>query len=224
MAQILEAAPREMPKVEPQIFDDYTVYMGQLPRWKKPDDWEVRYVEKELQVPCGRHTTVGTLDCIVGWDNQDWHLQHKTLDGRVPLNIYAEQQRLDWHEIAYDAMMRHIGFHSAGTMLNILRKLTKRQVEENPESAYVTMFLPRSQSEVDEGMKDMSLIMEDIENQSLVRFGTGNYVERIRKIVKNRQACAGPYRNSLCQYIEVCAGREDIEGEGFVEIEERYPA
>jgi len=183
--------------------------------WTPPEDWEILGTEVELEIPCGRHTIVGRLDAPIRWNDLLWHLQHKTLAAGVPVATFCEQQRTDWHEIAYHAMLREampteiVG----GTVLNIIRKLSSKRLTESPHDALIPpQYLPRTDALVSEALKDLSQLIDDIEAGSN---GT-------RRIYKQRSACAGPYRNSLCPYKQVCDRELSIESEHFVDLEPRY--
>lgn len=185
-----------------------------LEAWECPDDWKVVSVEQEMEAPCGSHTLVGRLDCVVRWNDQYWHLQHKTLSPSVPVGVYCEQQRTDWHECAYHRMAEVAGYTPfAGTILNVVRKLSAKRIAENPTDAIIPpQYLPRTGELVQEALDDLSQLIDAIE--------AGRNGES--RIIKCRDSCGGPYRNSLCIYKPVCDGDVGIESDTFVDLEPRY--
>jgi hypothetical protein len=183
--------------------------------WKTPDDWEIIAVEKEMEVKCGRHVIVGRLDSIVRWNGGLWHLQHKTVPTNKVLAIYAEQQRTDWHESAYQAMIEveYPEQDVSGTLLNCIRKLSTKAAIEKPHTAFERFYLPRSKEEVDEAFTHMEQEIDDIEEERLSQ----------RLIIKNRSFCAGAWGNSICAFKEVCDGVVSIDDtERFSNTEPRY--
>ena len=182
--------------------------------WKKPEDWRVIGSEMELSVPCGPHTIVGRLDAVVEWNGSFWNLQHKTLGASVPVAVYCEQQRTDWHESVYHRMAERASFVPfAGTILNIVRKLSAKRIAEFPNDALIPpQYLPRSDADVDEAFQDLQQLIDDIATQ-----GDGG-----RRVVKCRSSCAGPFRNSLCVYKPVCDGDDVISSENYMDLEPRY--
>lgn len=181
--------------------------------WEAPEDWKIVAVEKELRLPLGSDTLVGRLDSIVEWNGAYWHLQHKTLAGSKPVELYAETQRTDWHECVYQAMAVAEGYTPfAGTMLNVIRKLSLGTVKANPSAYYRVMAITRSEQIVFDALADIGQRLKDIEAES-----RGD-----RRIEKIRGACGGMFGNSLCHYKAVCDGAAQIDEPPFVQIEPRY--
>lgn len=197
------------------VGDDFEILRPSLALWTPPDDWEIIGVEQELDVECGEHTIVGRLDAIVLWGGLYWHLQHKTLAPTVPLPAYAELQRTDWHECVYQRMAERAGYTPfGGTILNVIRKQSRKSLaEKGPANALVPpQYLPRDEQGVDEAMADLAQLIDDIAGGA----------DGSRRVVKQRTACAGPFRNSLCIYKPVCDGTDTINSERYVDLEPRY--
>lgn len=185
-----------------------------IAEWEVPDDWEVLHTERELEIACGRHTIVGRLDAIVRWNGSCWHLQHKSLDASKPVAVYCEQQRTDWHESVYQRMAEEAEFVPfAGTILNGVRKLTRSTIERvGASTALFCEHLPRTDDEVNSALADLAQVIDDMDG---VVLGT-------RRAVHNRAMCAGPFRNSLCEYKAVCDGEVAIDGPDYHNLEVRY--
>lgn len=206
--------------MSPRVADEWAVLAPVANAWDVPADWQVELVEHEMRLPAGPHTFVGRLDALVKWNESWWHVQHKTLAQGVPIEVFAEQQRTDWHECLYQRMAEHADYRPfAGTILNICRKLSKsvrrdgNMVERHPlEFLVEPMYLRRSDQIVDAAILDMMQIAGDIEDEIGSR----------RRISKNRSACAGAFRNSLCVYKGCCDGGITLDDEQFVDLEVRY--
>lgn len=202
------------PEVSVEVNTEFAVLAPSLALWEKPDDWVVLGTEVEMEIPCGRHTIVGRLDAPIVWNDNRWHLQHKTLASSVPVAVFAEQQRTDWHECVYHRMLQAVeGPPVAGTVLNTIRKLSAKRLAENPTDALIPpQYLPRTDEIVQEALDDLAQLIDDIE--------AGR--DGARRIIKCRSACAGPYRNSLCIYKPVCDGDDEITSPSYVDLEPRY--
>jgi hypothetical protein len=187
--------------------------------WEPPADWRVCATEIAMSLPLAFYgddrdiELVGTLDAIVEWNGSFWHLQHKTLAPGIPPGVYAEQQRTDWHECAYQAMAEQAGYRPfAGTILNLLRKLSESAIRRNPEAALSLQYVNRTYEEVAGAMVDITTLAQRIHDERLWR----------ERPMRNRAACAGPYRNSLCTYKDVCDGVTTIDDPRYVALEPRY--
>lgn len=202
------------PDIAVEVGEEYAVIAPSIALWEPPDDWEILGTEVEMEIKCGNHVVVGRLDAPIRWNGSRWHLQHKTLSPSIPVATFCEQQRTDWHECVYHRMLQEAApGNVAGTVLNIIRKLSAKRLAESPLDAIVPpQYLPRTDDLVQEALDDLALLIDDIEAG---RNGT-------RRIVKCRSACAGPYRNSLCVYKSVCDGDVAIESDAFVDLEPRY--
>lgn len=197
-----------------KVADEYTLIAEHtLPLWQRPDDWEIISVEQELRIPVGRHTVVGRLDSVVGWNDGFWHLQHKSMHSSKPVATYSEQQRTDWHECVYQRMAEAAGYTPfMGTILNMVRKLARSTLEKRPETSLALEYLAREPEMVDDALADLAEIIDHIE---AMRNGD-------IRTWKNRSACAGMFGNRLCAYKVVCDGETDIGSPLFVDLPVRY--
>jgi hypothetical protein len=210
-----EMAFRLMPKWEaPLIYVPsetlmaYEEWRGECPEWERPEGWEVEGVEVGMSMPLGQHEIVGTLDAIVKWNGKWWHLQHKSLAESVPLSVFCETQRMDFHEIVYQRMAEMQGYMPfRGTILNVLRKLSRKRLRAG-ENPYHIEEMTREAELVEETLRDLNRVIEAMQFETPI---------------KNRSACGGLYRNSLCQYHSVCGREITLDDERYVDLEERYP-
>jgi hypothetical protein len=176
--------------------------------WQLPPDWEIHAIEGERRAPLGPHTLVGTPDAVIRTNGKFWHLQHKTLAPGIPPATYGELIRVDWHECAYQWMLQHDFSPYGGTILNICRKLSAKAIRAEPARALSLQYLTRSSDIIDRALNDI--------------LATAHDLDRIVVPLRNRAACGGPYRNSLCPYFGVCAGTETLNADKFVDLEDRY--
>jgi len=180
--------------------------------WSPPPEWSVVTVEQEYSVPLGKHTLVGRPDAVVKWNGTYWHLQHKTVAASVPLGVYGELQRTDWHECAYQKMLEAAGYSPVtGTILVCCRKFVKSRIQANPLAAIDIQYLARSTEVVEQAFLDMwegacGIALE----------GVGG------RIIRHPNACGGAYRNSLCPYRGVCFDGKSLADMGFINIPDRY--
>lgn len=195
----------EIPK---ETLEDYFLWRQEAP-WQRPEGWEVKGVEVKMSMPLGPHEIVGTLDAVVVWNGKYWHVQHKSLAESVPVSVFCEQQRLDFHEVCYQRMMEQSMTPVGGTILNVLRKLSRKRLRAG-ENPYVIETMTRERELVEETLRDLEQVVGEMERQG-------------GQPVKNRSACSGIYRNSLCQYHPVCGREITLEDERYVDLEERYP-
>jgi hypothetical protein len=176
----------------PQIIKEFYWLAPALDSWVVPDDWEIIAIEKELRLEVGRHTIVGRLDSIVGWNDLRWHLQHKSAAGNKNVNNYSEQQRTDWHELVYQRMAEEAGYGPmGGTILNVVRKLTEKSILKSPASAISTHYLARSKALIDTALDDLEYVIDQMEA------GAKGDIP----LVQNRTACFG---FGMCPYKRVC--------------------
>lgn len=176
--------------------------------WEVPEGWEVCEVEKEMETAVGKHTLVGTLDSVVKWGGNFWHVQHKSLAARTPLDRYGELLRYDMHEVVYQKMADEAGYQPfAGTILNVLKKGVPKG--ENP---YFQDYLSREGHVSYEVLRDIEELLDAIEDRGYDRLPVGN-----------RSACMGPYKNSPCLYLRCCNGEVSIEDDAvYSDLKERY--
>lgn len=156
---------------------------------------------------------IGRLDAIVKFQGKYWHRQYKTLSATVPVDVFSELCRVDWHESAYETMLKekYGEKNVGGTILYIARKINQKQIDANPKSALAPAFyLQRQSHEVERAMYDMQGIAREI-------MTTMHYP------IRHTQECGGPYRNSLCPYFSVCHGVDVITNDSLFNLEEdRY--
>lgn len=187
-----------------------------LLNWSPPEKWEIIDVEKELRAPLAEDIElVGRLDCVVRAMGGIWHLQHKTIAASKPVDIFAETQTTDWHEIGYQWLAAaHYGEEFKGTILNCIRKLSTKSVAAGVNPFYVS-YLHRREQIIEEGMEDIRGIADAI------AWDLAAYQVGVR-VTKNRMSCGGVYGNSICPYKPVCDGRQPLDSMNFVEITPRY--
>lgn len=181
-----------------------------------PKEEKVLEVEKELHLPdfCNGLPLVGRLDAIVEFQGRIWHRQYKTIAATKPLHVFVETQRVDWHECAYQRMLElaYPGREIGGTILYVTKKINKKTLESNPESAIVPPFyLTRSDEIVANALIDMEKVAATIVSMEDVW------------ILQNPLSCAGPFGNSLCPFFNVCFENGDVMDDDLFESrEERY--
>jgi len=191
------------------------------PRWmsdglKAWEAWqakrpEISFLAHELvlEAPLGQHTIFGRLDALVEWNNQLWHLQHKSLRGSVPWDVYTRVVRRSFHEHAYQHLITSAlagtsparqtvqlpanihDYHYAGTILVVCRKV-------NTAFPILTEFL--SVSNHDDALEDLKELIEQVEEA----YGNG-------RLIQNRKSCAGMFQNKLCPFIDVCERQRSID-------------
>jgi hypothetical protein len=151
----------------------------------------IEILEREVvyQRSLDEHVLIGTLDALVRWGGALWHLQHKSLTPGVPISVFAQLQARSLHEHGYKYL---VGPEYRGTILVICRKLTKG------DPLCVEYIKPKG---------DHARMLATIS-------ATATRMERVirgeAQAIENPNACAGPYRNHLCEYIGVCNGDVDI--------------
>ena len=174
--------------------------------------WEILAVEQLVEYEITKNLTIqGTLDGLVKWEGQYWHLQHKTLSPSTPLHTYAAYMQRDWHECWYEFACREAGYAPfGGTILNVVRKLSAKTIAADPAQALSVQYIPRPYRIVEKAMEDLASIGGDLAYD----IGTN---------IQNRSMCAGRFGNSLCPYLDVCNGVAQIDdNELFTNIEDRY--
>jgi len=196
-----------------EAIDDFGALMPVLETWAAPVGWEVVKVEQEMRLPIGVHELVGTPDAIVKWNGKFWHLQHKSLASSVPVHVFADLVSTDWHESVYQRMLERAGHTPfGGTILNVMRKLSRKAIEADPSKAIEFHYLPRTTEVVDKALSDILFKLEDIQAE----------IDGSRRIEKTRTSCAGMFRNRICQYKMVCDDLDKITNPQFVILEPRY--
>lgn len=208
-------------EVSCDVLSDFDELVPALRAWERPKDWNLLAVEQELRIPIGGNTLAGRLDGLVLWNGKYWHLQHKTLRASRPVAIYEEQQRCDWHECAYERMAEAAGRTPfGGTILNLVRKLSRKTIAENPKSALVIRYVTRPPAVVADALRDMSELARKLAIEATPG-ATYDPLVHARPL-RNRSACDGMFQNKLCEYHPVCAGDCGLDDPRYVTIEPRY--
>ena len=202
--------------LQADVTRDLSCLMMGLEVWRKPVDWEVHATEIALEGPIlGGHTLVGTLDGLVKWNGMWWHVQHKTISDTQNLSTYWDYMTRDWHECGYQYLAKSLGYEPyAGTLLITAKKMPLVRAKAKRESIIVTNFLTRSDQIVDKAIRDLGELATRWEQKR----ATGDTA-----FVQNRDQCAGPFRNSPCQYIGVCNGVHSLDDPiRFTDAASRY--
>lgn len=201
-----------------EIEEGFNALRPAIEAWSPPAGWKVIEAEQEVElvlVPSLGILLIGRPDLVVEWNGFLWHVQYKTVSASTPIPTFGEVIRTDWHECFYQAALeeKH-GRKVRGTILVTLKKLSAKAILANPTSAVAVQYLNRSEDNVREAMEDMARVAGKI------HFDYGNGTP----FVKNRSACGGSFRNSLCPYKPVCdiGSLKLLEGPAFKQREERY--
>jgi hypothetical protein len=217
----------------PREYQEEALKLAYVAQDWNPPDWEVIAVEEEMATQIGHHEVVGRLDAVVKWNGYFWHVQHKSLARNSNLANFSELIRYDWHEVVYQKMAEEAGFQPfAGTILNVIKKNVPAG-----ESAFWMDYLNREPEVSASILKDIEFTLDNIERQyifekesqdRLVNIGmlnlpyksAGGYNDRI---IGNRSACMGPFKNSPCSYLQVCNKVTDLDDDSlYIDLEARY--
>jgi hypothetical protein len=194
-----------------EVLTKWDALLPALETWRMPDGWEIVQVEQALTLELTSAILIGTPDTIVRWNGGFWHLQHKTLAPGIPLDVFGELTRTDWHECVYELMLAQAGFNPVrGTILNIVRKLSAKTIAASPHTALSIQYITRTPIDITTAMGDVDHLAHLL------------YTDEIYCGLKNRAACAGPYRNHLCEYKPVCDNQCDLADPRFIDLESRY--
>lgn len=191
-------------KLNADVTRDLSGLMLGLEVWQKPVDWQVHATEIELSGEIlGGHTLVGTLDGLVQWNGFWWHVQHKTISETQNLPVYWDYMTRDWHECGYQYLAKVLGYEPyAGTLLITARKMPMVRAQAKRQNIITHNFLTRSDQVVDKAIRDLGEIATRWEAKKAV--GSSAFLQ-------NRDQCAGPFRNSPCQYLGVCNGVHSLD-------------
>lgn len=167
-----------------------------------PRTWEVLESEEVMEIEVmddeGRPFILyGTPDLVVKWGGKTWHVQHKTLAATRPVWTYVQEIRCSLHEGLYGEMIERKYGNYAGTMLNVVRKISLSAASINPSSGMHMEFMPISSSLRSSVIEDLKLRKNDLER---------SYNDPGRYTYKRRKHCMGVYGNSPCFYYETCHG------------------
>jgi hypothetical protein len=88
------------------------------------------------------YTLVGTPDRVVRHNGSLWHVQNRSLSPSTPMALYLDCAERDLHERVYAWLIQHAfpGERYAGTMFDILRKLSPKSIIATPSAAMGTSF------------------------------------------------------------------------------------
>lgn len=171
----------------------------------------------ETQLLGGPHILVGRPDRVVRYQGKLWHVQNRTLSDRTVMPVYLAAAERDLHELAYAYLIqRHYALHPdkyGGTLMNICRKVSKKKLAEDPESAFVQEFIPIAQEQVAEAIEDIIQIADDMQA----------IVDNRRRAVQSRDTDKGRFGNRLSPYFDVRIGRTTLYDDvSFTAAESRY--
>jgi hypothetical protein len=188
------------------------------------DFYEDRYapeetlaIESAIEAPLGTHILVGRPDTVIRWRGKLWHRQNRTLSDRTLIPLYLQTAERDLHEVAYAGLIAHrYGIplsEYGGTLMNIVRKVSKKKLMENPDAAFVQEFIPITPQSVLEALGDLEQIATDMEA----------IIQGSRRAVSNREQDRGRFGNRLSPYFEVKMGRASIQDNWFFRtVPDRY--
>lgn len=158
----------------------------------------------ETQLLGGPHTLVGRPDRVVRYQGKLWHVQNRTLSDRTVMPVYLAAAERDLHELAYAFLIqRHFKLHQdayGGTLMNIVRKVSKKKLAEDPDAAFVQEFIPIAPEQVAEAIEDIIQVADDMES----------IISGRRRAVQNRESDKGRFGNRLSPYFEVRRGRATL--------------
>jgi hypothetical protein len=181
-----------------KAFGEFSTLKPAFMLWEPNPSWKIHKVEAVIsrRLPNGIMLR-GRIDCLVEWNGLFWHLQHKTIAASKPLAVYTRAMQRDWHECAYQWILEPNYPNYGGTLLNAVRKLSKKRMDEDPRSALHLEYIPRDRSLVDRCITDLLKITPAMHRLTLLKEPMP---------VQNRSVCGGVYGNSLCPYIDSCDG------------------
>jgi len=214
--EILNEAPQDewaedfQQEVE-MLFNLFDLYEDNI----TPD--ETLLIEEPIEMPLGVHTLVGRPDRVIRYQDKFWHVQNRTLSDRTNIPIYLAAAERDLHELAYAALICHkYGVETTeygGTLMNIVRKVSRKKLVEAPNAAFVQEFIPISPVQVREGLLDLEQIVCDM---AAILDGT-------RRAVSNRDTDKGRFGNRISPYFTVKMGRISIDDDAhFKTVKDRY--
>jgi len=178
---------------------------------------ETLLIEEPIEMPLGVHTLVGRPDRVIRYQGKLWHVQNRTLSDRTNIPIYLAGAERDLHELAYAAMICHkYGVETAqygGTLMNIVRKVSKKKLAEAPDAAFVKEFIPIQVDQIQDGIGDLEQIACDM--AAIIAGG--------RRPISNRDQDKGRFGNKLSAYFLVKMGRISIDDDThFKTVKDRY--
>ena len=180
---------------------------------------ETLLVEAPLEVVLlgGPHVLVGRPDRVVRYQGKLWHVQNRTLSDRTVMSVYLAAAERDLHELAYAHLItKHFKLHLdqyGGTLMNICRKVSKKKLAEDPQSAFIQEFIPISASQVTEAIEDIVQVADDMQA----------IMDGKRRAIQNRDSDKGRFGNRLSSYYGVRRGHTTLDDDNlFTDAESRY--
>jgi hypothetical protein len=175
--------------------------------------WQLSYtptkilqVEEILRVPIGAsgHHIIGIPDTVIRINGLWWHLSHKTMSDRTPVQPFIEAMARNLNELLYAHMICTTQAIDpslyGGTYLNIARKLSAKAARERPESAFVQALIPIDPSQVSYALSDVATLVARM--QSIIN-------EEIPP-VDNRDSDLSRWGRGLSPYFRVKTNTEDL--------------
>jgi hypothetical protein len=158
----------------------------------------------ESQLLGGPHVLVGRPDRVVKYQGKLWHVQNRTLSDRTVMPVYLAAAERDLHELAYAYLItRHFGVDQreyGGSLMNIVRKVSRKKLAEDPDAAFIQEFIPIAPAQVARAIEDIIRVADDMVA----------IIEGRREVIENRDTDKGRFGNRLSAYFEVKLGRANI--------------
>lgn len=183
-------------------------YVRTKPVWD-----EVLAVEESYEVDLSEDITlIGKPDTVVRWRNALWHVQHKTLAQSKPVATYIRTLQRSWHEGLYRLLIkkRFPDYPYGGTMVNLIRKMSRKQMDLNPGQALHLEFLPIGEDRSARALADFMFWAEQV-----VAWRRKLEEDPTQFVPQNRKSCGGIYGNSLCPFYKVCEGGASLTDDQF---------
>jgi len=178
-------------------------YLDSEPPWT-----EIIAVEEPLRLQLTEELAlVGRPDSIVRWQSGIWHVQHKTTGQSTPVATFAAGIRRSFHENLYGVLIENAypNERYMGTMLNVVRKLSMKRVDEDPNQALHMEFLPIPKAQRLQAVESFRFYGKQIKSWRDELSGVN-----LRIIPQNREHCTGQYKNTLCSHFGPCENPEAI--------------
>lgn len=195
-----------------------------LDGWHVPSDWEILEVEQPHHFTFRgdwEYQLDFTPDALVRWNDQIWHVQHKTVASNRNLPVYWLQMQRDWHECIYQkALIANHFTPYGGTLLLTARKLSGAESTTHPERIITPQFITRKDHEVDKAYIDLIEIC-DRYHTKLMRLEQDSILPA-SILTQNRDHCTNQFGNGTCPYLEVCSLDDSIASDNFETKPERY--
>lgn len=162
---------------------------------------KIESVEKPLRkrLPFSEHYLIGIPDTVVWIHGRRWHLQHKTASATTNMKLYVDLAERSLHELAY-AWLLEDGSPYGGTYLNLIRKISAKQILAAPRSAFVQELIPLSEAQITLAIHDIRSLTD-----RMARIASGEL-----EAVDNREADSNRFGNSKSAYFDVKTGRADL--------------